>query len=244
MKGKKRNKIKFQSRLENCGTFSGSCDSRPWIEESRKVGYHEVDGHIPVSEEAKNWQGWGTALKPSQEPICLARKPLSEPTIAANVLKWGTGALNIDGCRIETGEDLIREMGGGKSERKVYGNFAHDSAEETVWHGSKEGRWPANLCHDGSEEVKDLFPETKSGKFEPHHNPERKKNTNVYGKYSGLSSPAQPFGGDEGSAARFFYCAKAGRLDRIERPLRTKYVYELKDNTPQELIDEITKYIK
>ena len=75
MKGKKRNKIKFQARPETCGTFSGSCDSRPWIEESRKVGYHEVDGHIPVSEEAKYWEGWGTALKPAHEKICLAQKP-------------------------------------------------------------------------------------------------------------------------------------------------------------------------
>jgi hypothetical protein len=60
----------------------------------------------PATEKAKEWRGWGTALKPAQEPICLARKPLSEPTIAANVLKWGTGALNIDGCRIETEESL------------------------------------------------------------------------------------------------------------------------------------------
>jgi hypothetical protein len=58
----------------------------------------------PATDAAREWEGWGTALKPATEPICLARKPLSEKSIAANVLKWGTGALNIDGCRIEHGD--------------------------------------------------------------------------------------------------------------------------------------------
>src|SRR5690606_11258823 len=57
----------------------------------------------PATPEAKQWEGWGTSLKPAVEPIILARKPLSEPNVAANVLKWGTGALNIDGCRIGNG---------------------------------------------------------------------------------------------------------------------------------------------
>ena len=72
---------------------------RPWMLEAKKNGYHEVDGDTPSTESARQWQGWGSALKPAWEPILLARKPL-QGTIAQNVLAWGTGALNIDGCRV------------------------------------------------------------------------------------------------------------------------------------------------
>lgn len=85
-----------------------------------------------------DWQGWGTALKPSHEPMVLARKPLGEKTVAENVLRWGTGALNIDGCRV--GESQV----------------GNDYSSKTVM-----GRWPANFIHDGSDEVLELFPETK-----------------------------------------------------------------------------------
>ena len=105
------------------------------------------------------------------------------------------------------------------------------------------GRWPANICHDGSDEVLALFPETKSGILAQHHVRKGKSQIGTFDIRDRTGEPIRDLG-DEGSAAEFFYCAKAGRLDRIERPPRTKYVYELKDNTPQELIDEITKYIK
>ena len=95
------------------------------------------------------------------DPICLARKPLSEPTIAANVLKWGTGALNIDGCRIETDNEIYNH--GRSSEaavsKGIYGNSSETKTHQTF--GQKLGRWPANLCHDGSDEVLALFPEIK-----------------------------------------------------------------------------------
>jgi len=78
-------------------------------------------GKLPLTTDAaREWQGWGTALKPSLEPICLARKPLSEKNIAANVLKWGTGGLNIDGCRI--GETGARNNGR-KQDSEIYGKF-------------------------------------------------------------------------------------------------------------------------
>ena len=124
-------------------------------------------------------EGRGTALKPAYEPIVLARKPLSEKTVAANVLRWGTGALNIDATRI--------------------GN-------ET-----SQGRWPANLCHDGSQQVLDLFPHTKTGSIMPHHVRTTSKTKNAYGERAALS---ESFAGDEGSAARFFYSAKASKTDR------------------------------
>src|SRR5690606_7350919 len=70
-----------------------------------------LTSNMPITKEAKQWKGWGTALKPAIEPIILARKPLSEATVADNVLKWGTGGLNIDGCRLPTQEDRGRKQG-------------------------------------------------------------------------------------------------------------------------------------
>lgn len=111
-----------------------------------------LDITAPATDAARQWEGWGTALKPAFEPIVLARKPLSEGTVAANVLRWGTGALNIDGCRIP-GESTIRSTGNGKRGRTDgYG------MEGGVIGGSDKGRWPANVVHDGSDEVVGMFP--------------------------------------------------------------------------------------
>jgi hypothetical protein len=116
----------------------------------------------PATEAAKQWDGWGTALKPACEFFTLARKPLSEKTVAANVLKWGTGGINIDGCRVEA--EPNRPMTNGNKEGKNIGgsgNTIHFGIREKTT--SNQGRFPANLIHDGSQEVLDLFPETKSG---------------------------------------------------------------------------------
>ena len=114
----------------------------------------------PATPEAEQWQGWGTALKPSWEPICLARKPLSEKSVAANVLKHGTGALNIDACRVENGcDDLSRKATpakGWKNSSELNGSMNDD------W---KKGRWPANLCWtvpcDEYELREDISPQQK-----------------------------------------------------------------------------------
>lgn len=106
----------------------------------------------PATDAAKQWEGWGTALKPAHEPIVLARKPLIG-TVANNVLQHGTGALNIDGCRIEAQDSF----GGGA---KATSGFV-DGYENDGWTpGSPLGRWPANFIHDGSDEVLQLFPDT------------------------------------------------------------------------------------
>jgi len=129
----------------------------------------------PATPEAERWSGWGTAPKPAHEPIVVARKPF-KGTVAQNVLAHGTGALDIDGCRVGTD-------------------------------GDNSGRWPANVIHDGSDEVLRLFPDVKSNKgtgqsgdtwLAPGCGAWNKENT-----YS-----------DSGSAARFFYCAKASKRDR------------------------------
>lgn len=124
-------------------------------------------------------EGWGTALKPALEPITVARKPLKN-TVAANVLAHGTGAINIDSCRV----------------------------------GGVDGRWPANLIHDGSDEVVALFP-SDAGASAPVKGSESSTAStgNVTGKRDRVPGV---FHNDKGSAARFFYCAKASKRDRDE----------------------------
>jgi site-specific DNA-methyltransferase (adenine-specific) len=146
--------------------------------------------------------GYGTALKPAWEPIVLARKPLIG-TVAANVLQHGTGALNIDGCRIE-GEKPIRENTEG-----VEGMFGLGS--RVVAGVSTIGRWPANLLHDGSEEVVRLFPETASGASNAGH----KRGVGVTSWDGGGGTIERDYGNDSGSAARFFYTSKADADDRL-----------------------------
>ena len=160
----------------------------------------------PTTDAARQWQGWGTALKPALEPITVARKPLIG-TVAANVLEHGTGALNIDGCRVggesTTGIQGVAEIG------FHGGNYAPG-----LQTGSEMGRWPANLIHDGSDEVLAAFPHA-SGAVAPVRGSEASaKTANAFGEYSGRAPSDQRDGG--GSAARFFYCAKASRKDRNE----------------------------
>lgn len=160
----------------------------------------EWDLTEPATDEAKKWEGWGTALKPAHEPIVVARKPISEKTVAKNVLKYGTGALNIDGSRVEGRERT--EYGLEKSIRSQKNTYSIPSVSANF--DSNKGRWPANVIHDGSDEVVSLFPETKS-------NGGGTSSTGFWQR----DDRRQPIAsGDQGSAARFFYCAKASKSDR------------------------------
>jgi len=156
----------------------------------------------PATDAARQWEGWGTALKPAWEPIIMARKPL-EGTVAANVQKWGTGAINVDGCRVGAESHIVHG--------KEAGKFQPTGGTTIKDYHSVSGRWPANLIHDGSEEVLELFPETISGgnirrKPSPSSHFGSGSNENVIGTIENH--------GDSGSAARFFYCAKASRAER------------------------------
>lgn len=175
-----------------------------------KNGEAECAITTPATDAAREWDGWGTALKPATEPICLARKPLSEKSIAANVLKWGTGALNIDATRVQmSGSD--RDELDAKQSRSPTGKTAANVpfVEGIATPPHTLGRWPANLCHDGSDEVVAGFPAEAGGGF---------------GKRGGERQSEYGFGGtmetvgfgDSGSAARFFYCAKATTEERGE----------------------------
>ena len=172
----------------------------------------KVNITAPATDAAKQWDGWGTALKPACEFFTLARKPLSEKTVAANVLKWGTGGINIDGCRVETddGQNRSRDNSKCKGDDSFFGGKKR--VNQIIPEG--QGRFPANLIHDGSQEVLDLFPETKA-----RGNKTVKKfvggNYNVdFGQGNGYEECGKPY--DKGSAARFFYCAKASKKDRDE----------------------------
>ena len=133
-----------------CATFGGSFSD----DEGTTYGTRINDN--PATEAAKQWDGWGTALKPSQEFFTLCRKPLSEKTIAANVLKWGTGGINIDGCRV--GTDDIKTTYNMTAWRAKEGRADIPEANNST--STHQGRFPANLIHDGSQEVLELFPET------------------------------------------------------------------------------------
>ena len=116
----------------------------------------------PATPEAQMWHGWGTALKPAFEPIILARKPISEKNIAENVLKWGTGGINIDDCRIPLKGERQPTGSGKPSKNGVTYILAIKSGGNGGNRTPQQGRWPANFIHDGSEEVLRLFPEDNS----------------------------------------------------------------------------------
>jgi hypothetical protein len=164
----------------------------------------DVDITAPATEAARQWQGWGTALKPALEPITVARKPLIG-TVAENVLAHGTGALNVDGCRVEGRERT--DYGLTNSTRSAGNTYGKPSVSANF--DANQGRWPANLIHDNSEEVVGLFPQTGVS-----------NGRRVAKPLNGFAMKAQPDVdtgyGDSGSAARFFYCAKASKADRDE----------------------------
>ena len=162
-----------------------------------------LDITAPATEAAKQWQGWGTALKPALEPITVARKPFPG-TVAENVLQHGTGALNIDGCRVGT------EGGTTRSGQAPYAESGWRTGHEIV--PLNTGRFPANLIHDGSEEVVGLFPESNGQQGQVTGKEPSSKINSVYGDFHGR--PATAPRGDTGSAARFFYCAKADSSER------------------------------
>lgn len=181
------------------------------------IGYMDGSGKVfdvtaPATDAARKWEGWGTALKPAHEPICVARKPF-KGTVADNVLRHGTGAMNIDGCRI-VGQEWRRDTPWRDNIRG--GNFVKGCMKREPCAPRKShdlGRWPANFIHDGSEEVVAVFPNTTSGGGNKRQRKPSTFNASL-GRDESVYGPS--IGGDSGSAARFFYCAKASRSERGE----------------------------
>jgi len=163
----------------------------------------------PATPEAQQWAGWGTALKPAHEPAVLARKPF-KGTVAANVLLHGTGGINVDGCRVEMGDeyDPSKVQRQQRSEVAVQLGSAGLIGKEIAMY-KPGGRWPANLIHDGSDDVVALFPQVDGSKGTGLTQTKARswKNTST----AGINRVGHD---DTGSAARFFYTAKASRTER------------------------------
>jgi len=185
------------------------------VHEYRPDGYQKgeniLDVTAPATEEAKRWQGWGSALKPAHEPIIVARKPL-DGTIADNVLKWGVGGINVDGCRV--GEEVTTTLRNGNSG----GNGAYGRDERVFARENPPGRWPANVAHDGSEEVIAAFPDSdgRSGAVKGTE-PSATGGNGIFGHYNRvpIGGAREPRVETDKSAARFFYCGKARASDRV-----------------------------
>lgn len=167
-----------------------------------------------LDEDAAEWEGWGTALKPAFEPIVLARKPLIG-SVVDNVLAHRTGALNIDACRIAT-DDVIGSV---DNQNLTGGAYASgrgaDRDRETTYEQDEGGRFPANLITDGSAQVVDAFPKDVGAAAPAKGTEPSAVTAGIYGDFAGRV-PGSYFG-DKGSAARFFYSSKADGEDRVSR---------------------------
>ena len=221
------------NKREVVGTYSEPDGSKPRNAKrgfaSKSEIYHNDEKYAMDGDKNRittkgnsEWEGWGTALKPAHEPIVMARKPLSEKTVVNNVLEWGTGGINIDDSRITTNDTL----GGGATKGSVLAidgfdrPWMHDEEKmkefsdkmkEKVEHAQTLGRFPANVIHDGSDEVTDLFPaNVRQG------NPNQQVNaSSIFGGESNRNATTV-FANIYDSAARFFYCPKTSKRDRNE----------------------------
>jgi len=200
------------------------------------------------------YEGWGTALKPAMELWTLCRKPLAEPSIVKNILKYGTGGLNINKCRVET-------LGCVAASKSKIGekHWHRESVRDDVWQINPQGRFPANVIHDGSEEVTSLFPETVSGGGRKGENGKRVyvkscserlplracKDKLLYDKERDDYYLLTPVVSDSGNASRFFYCAKASPSERTKsnnhptvKPIKLmEYLLELTTSAGGVIID-------
>lgn len=204
---------KIGESIRSTAGFSNEQVPRPWKE---KVG-EVYDITAPATENSKQWEGWGTALKPAHEPICMARKPLAEKTVAENCLKWGTGGINIDESRVEgTTEEDKKGWRNENSKSKSCGwLFKGDEYPKQ----NNLGRFPANLIHDNSEEVRECFPDAGKGNGKGAYNYAGREYDNKDTSMFNGDKPQAPSNfNDSGNASRFFksiiYQAKASKSER------------------------------
>lgn len=173
------------------------------------AGYNSnsLKGVFDITKGNSEWEGWGTALKPANEPICLARKPLSEKNIVDNVIKWGTGGINVDGCRI--GSETITSKPGMKP-----GSFQGvDSNSEKQNHleHSYEGRFPANILFD--ETAAEML-DKQSGILIQSYATDKSTGGWSEGLVLNNTKKTKSYKGPNGGASRFFYVAKVSKKER------------------------------
>ena len=196
----KRDGVEFKSKPAKGVGFTNANDD----------GWHNTLNQLEQigesSNRAKNWKGWGTALKPSYEPIIVARKPF-KGSLVDNVIEYGVGGLNIDECRVGD-EKRVQFSGRSVSKSTVYNKFKQDNSHyETV-----TGRFPANIIHDGSDEATRDMPKTKGCQGKGFKKGDYKSSAVNTTFSRGDCVPYNDFG----SASRYFYCAKASKKDRDE----------------------------
>jgi hypothetical protein len=179
-----------------------------WVFASGFPKSHNLDG---------DFDGWGTALKPAHEPIVVARKPL-KGSVARNMQTYGVGAMNIDACRVDGGGTWKYgsqpKLNGG---RYNPGHLTPKERHAENIEGGEDGRWPANLIHDGSDEVTSLFPYSRGQQSNVKGTEQSRtgdENTHCYGEFGSRERFTKR--SDNGTAARFFYCAKTSPTDRNE----------------------------
>lgn len=195
--------VKENTRNENNNSIVSSKNDCGWTR--RWILKNDMNYVRELSDEAKQWEWRWTALKPALEPITVARKPLGEKTVASNCLKWGVGGINIDGCRVGIDKDDDIHA---KNPHTVHikSNLEFTSSNGEAYK-VPTGRFPANFIHDGSDEVVDLFPETKTNSST--HTPSN-SNPRIEERWY-RNQKASSW-----SASRFFYVAKASKSDRNE----------------------------
>ena len=197
-------------------------NDRVFVESKKAVGFQQGVGDTKIlgkgalewdrTKDTSEWEGWGTSLKPACEYITMARKPFVG-TVADNVLKYGTGGINIDGCRVGVEGDTKHEAGEKEYNNEIYGKGLYKAFGKVV---PNLGRFPANIIHDGSDEVLAVFPDNK-GAFAPVKSGQKGFGGEIYGKYKQAGDGGVTFYDDGlASASRFFYCAKASKQDREE----------------------------
>jgi site-specific DNA-methyltransferase (adenine-specific) len=208
--GKAVDKLQGNEREVVGETISGNKDNGVTTSINVKGRYGHKEGVISITKGQTEWEGWGTALKPALEPITVARKPF-KGSVAQNVLKYGTGGINIDGCRVEAekmasqkrGSNVFQETANGIQTGWNKPDYNGDYVPNNL------GRFPANLIHDGSDEVVGLFPDVKGSKASGLTPTKARAtfNNSILGiNRTGFN--------DSGSASRFFYRAKASKSER------------------------------
>lgn len=209
--------------LKTSASYPDSDGVAHYKNRKQSEGSQVSTGGMPrLTKGTSEWEGWGTALKPAHEPICMARKPLAEKTVAENVLKYGTGGVNIDESRVDVADSEKVKQEGHIRKGNVIGDDRTSVAAGQFGDGAfvagtdlTAGRFPANLIHDNSEEVRECFPESKSGAMNGTY-----KNTMMKGE-PGIRDGKEIYLQQEassGSASRFFksiiYQAKASKSER------------------------------
>lgn len=211
------NEREIVGKTSVAGTFKQDYQvSQGYRPENGNEGYKGEREGAYVTKGNSEWEGWGTALKPACEPIVVARKPLSEKNVALNVLRWGTGGINIDECRIGyIGKTDPRTFGGSWKTNKMAGEIYEGGYEGTNQSVSQQGRFPANIIFD--EEAGKMLDEQSgeliSGKMKRGMGGFGNGENNCYGDSKGADKSKEYFK-NNGGASRFFYCAKSSKSER------------------------------